>query len=59
MKDYDFIAMPVIDYQHHLVGIITIDDILDVVNEEADEDYSRLAGFLILNLLIDQYLRKH
>ena len=38
MKDYDFIAMPVIDYQHHLVGIITIDDILDVVNEEADED---------------------
>ncbi|MGW9856425.1 magnesium transporter [Staphylococcus hominis] len=44
MKDYDFIAMPVIDYQHHLVGIITIDDILDVVNEEADEDYSRLAG---------------
>ncbi|MDS3841566.1 magnesium transporter [Staphylococcus hominis] len=44
MKDYDFIAMPVIDYQHHLVGIITIDDILDVVNEEAYEDYSRLAG---------------
>ena len=44
VANYDFIAMPVIDYQHHLVGIITIDDILDVVNEEADEDYSRLAG---------------
>jgi Mg/Co/Ni transporter MgtE len=30
MKDYDFIAMPVIDYQHHLVGIITI-HVLDLL----------------------------
>ena len=44
MRDYDFIAMPVIDYQQHLLGIITIDDILDVMDEEASEDYSRLAG---------------
>ena len=36
--------MPVIDYQQHLLGIITIDDILDVMDEEASEDYSRLAG---------------
>ena len=43
MRDYDFIAMPVIDYQQHLLGIITIDDILDVMDEEASEDYSRLA----------------
>ena len=34
MRDYDFIAMPVIDYQQHLLGIITIDDILDVMDEE-------------------------
>ena len=47
MRDYDFIAMPVIDYQQHLLGIITIDDILDVMDEEASEDYSRL-GYLIL-----------
>ena len=44
MRDYDFIVMPVIDYQQHLLGIITIDDILDVMDEEASEDYSRLAG---------------
>ncbi|MDN6630311.1 MAG: magnesium transporter [Staphylococcus equorum] len=44
MRDYDFIAMPVVDYQDHLLGIITIDDILDVMDEEASEDYSRLAG---------------
>ena len=47
MRDYDFIAMPVIDYQRHLLGIITIDDILDVMDEEASEDYSRLVGYLI------------
>ena len=35
MRDYDFIAVPVVDYQNHLLGIITIDDILDVMDEEA------------------------
>nr|WP_324175961.1 magnesium transporter [Staphylococcus pseudintermedius] len=44
MRDYDFIAMPVVDYQNHMLGIITIDDIVDVMDEEASEDYSRLAG---------------
>lgn len=44
MKDYDFLAIPVVDYQNHLLGIITIDDILDVIDEEASEDYSKLAG---------------
>ena len=44
MRDYDFLAMPVVDYQDHLVGIITADDIMDVMDEEAHEDYSRLAG---------------
>ena len=36
MRDYDFMAVPVIDYQEHLLGIITIDDILDVMDEEAE-----------------------
>src|SRR5699024_5762958 len=44
MRDYDLIALPVIDYQDHLLGIITIDDILDVMDEEASEDYSKLAA---------------
>jgi magnesium transporter len=44
MRDYDFLALPVVDFQNHILGIITVDDILDVMEEEADEDYSRLAG---------------
>lgn len=43
MRDYDFIAMPVVDYQNHLLGIITIDDIVDVMDEEASEDYSQIG----------------
>ncbi|MBN6205012.1 magnesium transporter, partial [Ralstonia pickettii] len=41
---YDFLAVPVVDFQNHLLGIITVDDILDVMQEEASEDYSMLAG---------------
>ncbi|MFD1174329.1 magnesium transporter [Oceanobacillus picturae] len=44
IRDYDFLAVPVVDFQDHLLGIITVDDILDVMEEEASEDYSRLAG---------------
>lgn len=44
MKDYDFLALPVIDFQNHLLGIITVDDIVDVIDEEATEDYSKFAG---------------
>lgn len=44
MRDYDFLAMPVIDFQNHLLGIITVDDILDVIDEEASDDYSKFAA---------------
>ncbi|MET3575676.1 magnesium transporter [Bhargavaea ullalensis] len=44
MKDYDFLAIPVVDFQQHLLGIITVDDIMDVIEEEASDDYSKLAG---------------
>ena len=43
-KDYDFTSLPVVDHLNRLLGIITIDDIVDVIDEEALEDYSRLAG---------------
>jgi len=43
-RDYDFLALPVVDFQKHLLGIITVDDILDVMDEEANEDYSKLAA---------------
>lgn len=44
MRDYDFLALPVVDFQDHLLGIITVDDILDVMEEEASDDYSKLAA---------------
>ena len=44
MKDYDFLALPVVDFKNHMLGIITVDDILDVMDEEASDDYSKLAA---------------
>lgn len=44
MKDYDLLALPVVDFQKHLLGIITVDDIIDVLDEEASDDYSKLAA---------------
>lgn len=44
IRDYDFLALPVIDYEDHLLGIVTVDDIIDVIDEEAASDYSGLAG---------------
>ncbi len=41
---YDLLAVPVVDEEQRLLGIITIDDILDVLEEEATEDIYRLAG---------------
>ncbi|MBB6453064.1 magnesium transporter [Salirhabdus euzebyi] len=44
VRDYDFLALPVVDFQNHLLGIITVDDIMDVMEEEASEDYSKFAA---------------
>jgi magnesium transporter len=44
IRDYNFLAVPVVDFQDHLLGIITVDDIVDVMDEEASDDYSKLAG---------------
>lgn len=44
IMDYDFIAVPVVDFRNYLLGIITVDDILDIVEEEAIDDYSKLAA---------------
>ena len=41
---YDFLAMPVLDKDGYLAGIVTIDDIIDVLVEEFNEDYMRLSG---------------
>lgn len=45
-KKYGFLAIPVVDKEHRLVGIITVDDILDVIEEETTEDIERMAGVM-------------
>jgi len=44
MKRYDLIALPVVDREDRLVGIITIDDVVDILEEEATEDIQKLVG---------------
>lgn len=44
VSKYDLIAIPVIDREHKLKGIITVDDIIDVMEEEATEDMYKFAG---------------
>lgn len=41
---YDLVAIPVIDHKKRLVGRITIDDIVDVMEEEVSEDFSKMVG---------------
>jgi len=41
---YDLVAAPVVDHDGHLVGVITFDDIVDVIEEEAEEDIKALGG---------------
>ena len=43
-RKYDLIAMPVLDLESRIVGIITVDDIMDVIEDEQTEDMERLAG---------------
>ena len=43
-KKYDFTAMPVVDNEQRLVGIITVDDSIDVIEEENTEDFHRMAA---------------
>ena len=44
MQKYDLVVMPVVDAIGHLLGRITIDDVVDVIREEAKEDYNLAAG---------------
>ncbi|HNR68772.1 MAG TPA: magnesium transporter [bacterium] len=44
VRRYDLVSVPVVDHANRLVGRITIDDIVDVLQEEANEDLSRMAG---------------
>ena len=45
-SDYDLMALPVVDGEGRLVGIVTVDDIIDVMEQEATEDFEKMAGIL-------------
>ncbi|WP_283123303.1 magnesium transporter [Anaerotignum lactatifermentans] len=45
-RKYSFIALPVVDGENRLVGIITVDDIVDVIDEETTEDMEKMAALL-------------
>lgn len=45
-QKYDFTAMPVVDNENRLVGIITVDDIVDILQEEATEDMEMMAAVM-------------
>src|SRR4051812_50029622 len=44
VASYNLLAIPVVDEENKLVGVITVDDIIDVIKDEATEDIYRLAG---------------
>ena len=53
-KKYDLLSVPVVDKEGRLVGIITIDDIVDIIEEEATEDFEKMA---MLTPSDDEYLK--
>lgn len=52
--DYDVVAMPVVDEERTMVGIVTVDDIVDVVEEETTEDVQKYGGMVALE---EPYMR--
>ena len=44
ISDYDLLAVPVVDKEDRLVGIVTVDDVIDALEEEATEDFDLMAG---------------
>ena len=44
LSQYDFLAIPVVDHDNRMVGIISVDDLVDVIQDEATEDIQKLGG---------------
>ena len=44
VSQYNFLAVPVVDHEDRLLGIVTVDDVVDVIREEATEDFLQLVG---------------
>jgi magnesium transporter len=46
VKKYDLLAVPVVDNEERLVGIVTIDDVIDIIEDEATEDFEKMAALV-------------
>ncbi|USQ69380.1 magnesium transporter [Companilactobacillus allii] len=56
-RDYEFLAVPVVDHANQMVGIITVDDVIEVIDDESLQDYSGLAGVSVDETTQDSPLR--
>ena len=56
IREYDLLALPVIDEEEHMVGLVTHDDALDIIEEENTEDIKMLAGITTVEDEPDEYL---
>jgi Mg2+ transporter (mgtE) len=54
VRKYDLLSIPVVDNENRLVGIVTVDDIVDVIEEENTEDFEKMAAMLPSD---DEYLK--
>ena len=54
VRKYDLLSIPVVDHENRLVGIITVDDVVDVIEEENTEDFEKMAALLPSD---DEYLK--
>jgi len=54
-QKYDLLSLPIVDSENRLVGIITVDDVVEIVEEEATEDFEKMAGIMPMD--DDPYLK--
>jgi len=55
ISKYDFIALPVVDAQDRLLGIITVDDVIDIMEAESTEDFHRISAVVPFD---EQYFKR-
>jgi magnesium transporter len=55
ISKYDFLALPVVDSQNRLLGIITIDDVVDIIHAESTEDFHRISAVVPFE---EQYFKR-
>ncbi|MFQ6070479.1 MAG: magnesium transporter [Candidatus Aminicenantales bacterium] len=57
VADYNLVAIPVVDFENKLVGVVTVDDVIDVINQEATEDIYKMVSLDTTDRLHDSPLK--